>query len=100
MAAVIQFDRRATHRVVSDPTVLDIANDVDADAQEAHALLLNAGFLALGTGNEPLIRILQRVDSKVTHIRVLVHEGLDLYHASHRVDPELAVLHGGTPDAA
>jgi hypothetical protein len=95
---IIDFDRRATHRVVADPTVLDLANDVDAEAQEAIALVANAHFLALGTGNAELVRVLGRIGSKVTHIRVLTHEGLDLYAESIKVDPVLAVQFG-TPNA-
>lgn len=96
----VTFDRRATHRIVSDPSVLDIANDVDADAQEAITLLHNAHWLALGTGNAALVRVLQRVGSKVTHIRHLTHEGLDLYANSVIVDPYVASRFAPTPDAA
>jgi hypothetical protein len=91
MAAVIDFDRRAVHRIVSDPSVLDIANDIDADAQEAISLAHNAHFMALGTGNDALVRVIQRLGSKVTHIRVLTHTGLDLYAESVAVDPYRAL---------
>jgi hypothetical protein len=85
------YDKRATHRIVSDPSVLDIANDIDADAQEAISLAHNAHFMALGTGNDALVRVIQRLGSKVTHIRVLTHAGLDLYAESVAVDPYLAL---------
>lgn len=98
---LIAFDRRATHRIVSDPSVLDIANDVDADAQEAVTLIQNAHFMALGTGNEQLVRVIGRLGSKVVHIRTLVHQGLDLYAESVAVDPYKVIDFKAAPkDAA
>jgi hypothetical protein len=47
--------------------------------------------MALGTGNDALVRVIQRLGSKVTHIRVLTHEGLDLYAESVAVDPYRAL---------
>lgn len=90
MAAVINFDRydrRATHRLVSEPSTLDRINDVDALAQEAVALLYNAHFQALGTGNDNLVRTLARVGGKVVHIRRIAQEGAALLTESVAVDP-------------
>jgi len=84
---VLAYDRRATHRIVSDPSVMDLANDADADAQEAISHLGNAHWLALGTGNEQLVRELVVIGSRLHHIRQLIHTGLDLYAESAVVDP-------------
>lgn len=97
---VIAFDRRARHRVVSDPSALDVANDVDADAQEAIVHLARAHFLALGAGDAQLVRELNTAGRRLVHLRRRLHEGLDLLNASVEVDPYLAVQYGGGTDAA
>lgn len=103
-AAVIDFDlhydRRATHRVVSDVTAFDRIMDVDALSQECIALAYNAHFQALGTGNETLIRTIQRIGGKVVHIRRIAQEGAQLLSDSMTVDPYLAVQYARTPDDA
>lgn len=83
----VPYDRRAIHRVVSDPSVLDIANDCDADAQEAIAHLWNANYLALGTGNGTLVDEINAAGKKLQDIRERIHFGLDLLRESARVDP-------------
>ena len=106
MAAVIPFDqhydKRATHRVISDVSAFDRILDVDALAQEVITLAANAHFQALGTGNETLVRTIQRIGGKVVHIRRIAQEGTALLQESATVDPYLAVLHAHTdgPDAA
>ena len=98
MAAVIPFDqhydRRATHRVISDVSAFDRIMDVDALAQEAITLVHNAGFMAMD--NPPLYRLLQRVGGKVVHIRRIAQEGTALLEESMTVDPYLAALHAHT----
>lgn len=96
VASVVSFDRRATHRVISEPVVLDLANDVDALAQEAIAYLEPAHLLALGTGDRDLVRALAVAHGKVKNIREVVHAGVALLDQSYIVDPYRAV----SPDAA
>ena len=100
MAAVIPFDqhydRRATHRVISDVSAFDRIMDVDALAQEAIALVHNDHFQALGTGNEALVRVLQVIGGKVVHIRRIAQEGTALLEESVPVDPYLAVQYART----
>ena len=102
MAAVIDFDRRATHRVISDVTTFDRIMDVDALAQESIALLHNAYFKALGTGDETLLRTIRLIGGKVTHIRHIAQEGAALVAESMTVDPYLAAqyAHLDGPEAA
>lgn len=93
MGAVIQFeqhtkwDHRAQHRIFSEPVALDLINDVDALAQEAIAFCHNAHFQALGTGNASLVRTIQLIGGKVTHIRRLAHEAAALAEQSAPVEP-------------
>ena len=96
----IQFDRRATHRVISDVSAFDRILDVDALAQEAIVLAHNAHFQALGTGNDALVKTIRRIGSKVTHIRRIAQEGTALLAESMTVDPYLAVQYAHTPDEA
>ena len=105
MAAVIPFDqhydRRATHRVISDVSAFDRIMDVEADAMECVVLLKNAELKVLGTGDTELVRIWQRVGGKVVHILRTAQEGAALLEQSVTVDPYLAVQHAHTgPDAA
>ena len=61
---LIQFDRRATHRIFSEPVALDTINDVQALAQEietadlavALKCLVAANWLAIKTGDAELVR--------------------------------------------
>ncbi len=79
MSNVIAFDKRARHRVVSEPSSLDLANDADAQAR--------AHFLALATGNQQLVRELTVAGARVVDVRRLIHTGLDLLHESLEIDP-------------
>ena len=100
MAVVYEFDRRATHRVISDVSAFDRILDVDALSQEAVNLLANAHFQALGTGNDVLVRTIQRIGGKVVHIRRIAQEGADLLEHSAPVDPYRAVALALVPDDA
>ena len=97
---LIQFDRRARHRVVSDPSALDMIMDVDALTQEAIALCHNAHFQALGTGNETLVRTISRIGGKLVAIRRIAQEGAALVEQSMTVDPYLAAQYAQPRDAA
>jgi hypothetical protein len=103
-AAVIDFDlhydRRATHRVVSDVSCFDRIMDVDALSQEVIGLCHNAHFQALGTGNESLVRTIQYIGGKVVHIRRIAQEGAALLDESMVVDPYLAAKFAHPDDAA
>lgn len=87
MAQVIAFDRRATHRIVSDPSVLDHANDVDALIQRAITYLEPAGILALGYNDPPLYNGIRWAHDALQDARAVIHEGLDLYAGSIAIDP-------------
>ena len=91
MAQVIDFarhyDKRARHRLVSEPSTLDIANDADAQAQAAIAHISRAHFMALGTGNAELVQELVGAGNKVVDIRRRIHQGIDLLTESLEVDP-------------
>ena len=99
-APTVNYDRRATHRVISDVSAFNRILDVDALSQEAIGLCHNAHFQALGTGNDSLVRTIQRIGGKVVHIRRIAQEGAQLLEQSVTVDPYLAVQLAHVPDDA
>lgn len=124
MAVVIPFDRRATHRVISDVSAFDRILDVDALAQDGIGAANNVRFLhnevivlaraahfrALGTGDSELVRLIgqihdsaqtqvktiKKLGGSIVHIRRIAQEGAALVTESMTVDPYLAALHAHT----
>ena len=66
---LIQFDRRATHRIFSEPVALDTINDVTALSDEAIKYLEAIHWLALGTGDEHLVKGIAAAHRRVMAIR-------------------------------
>ena len=85
------FDRRATHRIFSEPVALDHVNDVDALAQEGIKYLEAAHWLALGTGDSQLVRGIAVAHARFSAIRELTHNAAALIEESIKVDPYIAV---------
>ena len=91
MTNVIAFDRRATHRIFSEPVALDVVNDVDALAQEILHFLEALHWIALGTGDPHLVRGIAAIHSRVVGIRDRAHGAASLIEQSIRIEPYLAV---------
>ena len=86
-----RFDKRATHRIFSEPVALDLVNDVDALAQEGIKYLEAAHWLALGTGDAQLVRGIVVAHGRLTAIREITHRCAGLIEDSIRIDPYVAV---------
>jgi hypothetical protein len=100
-----RFDKRATHRIFSEPVALDLVNDLTALTDEAgksdnEALryLEACHMLALGTGDADLVRGLviahARVSSTLARLqgmRELTRIAAGLVEQSIRVNPFVAV---------
>ena len=86
-----RFDKRATHRIFSEPVALDLVNDVDALAQEGIKYLEAAHWIALGTGDAQLVRGIVVAHGRLTAIREITHRCAGLIEESVRVDPYVAV---------
>ena len=86
-----RFDKRATHRIFSEPVALDLVNDVDALAQEGIKYLEAAHWLALGTGDTQLVRGIVVAHGRLTAIREITHRCAGLIEDSIRIDPYVAV---------
>lgn len=86
-----RFDRRATHRIFSEPVALDVVNDVDALAQEATEYLTAAHWIALGSGDKHLVKGIAVAADRIARIRQLTHMAAGLIEESIRVDPYMAV---------
>ena len=86
-----RFDRRATHRIFSEPVALDVVNDVDALAQEAERYLEAIHWIALGTGDRDLVNGIAATHVRVHGIRDLAHNAAGLIGESIVIDPYRAV---------
>ena len=86
-----RFDRRAIHRIFSEPVAADLVMDVDALAQEGIKYLEAVHWLALGTGDSQLVRGIRKAHERFVSIRELAHNAAGLIEESVRVDPYMAV---------
>ena len=87
---VIAFDRRATHRIFSEPVALDVINDVSALSGEAITFLEKLHWIALGTGDAHLVRGIAAVHARVLGIRDRANAAAGLVEDSLRIEPYLA----------
>ena len=90
---LIHFDRRATHRIFSEPVALDTINDVTALSDEAIKYLEAIHWIALGTGDAHLVNGIAAVHARVLGIRERANTAAGLVEESVRVEPYLAAQH-------
>ena len=91
MTNVIHFDKRATHRIFSEPVALDVINDVTALADESVRFLEAIHWIALGTGDAHLVRGIAAVHARVIGIRDRANFAAGLVEESLVVDPYRAL---------
>ena len=84
---LIHFDKRAAHRIFSEPVALDVINDVDALAQESIQFLEAVHWIALGTGDAHLVKGIAAIHARVIGIRDRAHNAAGLVEQSIRIDP-------------
>lgn len=82
-----RFDRRATHRIFSEPVAIDTVMDVEALAQEATSFLEAAHWLALGTGDKHLVRGIGLAHARLQQIRAITRNAAGLIESSIVIDP-------------
>lgn len=85
-----RFDKRATHRIFSEPVALDLVNDLTALSDEAIKYLEAVHWLALGTGDAQLVRGIVVAHNRLLGIRELTHRAAALVEGSIRIDPYAA----------
>ena len=85
-----RFDKRATHRIISDPPALDILNDATALTQKAIKYLEAAGWIALGYGDDDLTKGINVAHECLAEIRALSRSAAGLLEQSIPVDPYAA----------
>ena len=95
-----RFDKRARHRIFSEPVALDVVNNVDALTQERIKYLEAAHWLALGTGDAALVRGIVVAHARLTAIREIAHRAAGLIEESIPVEPYGAVQYAGLEVAA
>lgn len=88
---VIAFDRRATHRIFSEPVALDVINDVTALADESVKYLEALHWIALGTGDAHLVNGIAAVHARVIGIRERANTAAGLVEESYVIDPYRAL---------
>ena len=86
-----RFDRRATHRIFSEPVAIDLVMDLGALAQEGIAFLEAAHWIALGTGDAHLVRGINLAHARLAGIREITQRAAGLIEESIPVDPYRAV---------
>ena len=84
---VIHFDKRAAHRIFSEPVALDVINDVTALADESVRYLEAIHWIALGTGDAHLVNGIAAVHARVLGIRDRANLAAGLVEESIRIDP-------------
>ena len=82
-----RFDKRATHRIFSEPVALDLVMDVTALVDEMLRYLEAGHWIALGTGDSHLVKALRVAHQKATAIRERTHAATALIADSVPVDP-------------
>lgn len=97
---VIAFDRRATHRIFSEPVALDVVNDVTALSDEAIHFLEAIHWIALGTGDAHLVKGIAAVHARVIGIRDRANVAAGLVEDSIRIEPYRAVTYAALEVAA
>jgi hypothetical protein len=100
MTNLIQFDKRATHRIFSEPVALDVVNDVQALSDEAIRYLEKLHWIALGTGDEHLVKGIAAVHHRVMGIRDRANVAAGLVEDSIVVNPYVAVEYAALEVAA
>lgn len=90
-----RFDRRATHRIVSEPVVMDMVLDTTALADEGIRFLEATHWLALAIADKDLIRGLNRAHACMVGIRDIARAGAALIESSQSVEPYGAVQYAG-----
>lgn len=86
-----RFDKRATHRIFSEPVALDLVNDVQALTDEAIRYLEALHWVALGTGDPHLVNGIAAVHYRVAGIRERARTAAGLVEESLRIDPYAAL---------
>ena len=101
-AEIIQgrFDKRATHRIFSEPVALDVINDVTALSDEALRFLEAIHWIALGTGDAHLVKGIAAVHRRVMGIRDRANAAAGLVEESLRIEPYLAAQYAALEVAA
>ena len=86
-----RFDRRATHKVFSEPVALDVVNDATALTQRALKYLEASHWIALGYGDAELVKGITVAFECLQELRALSRSAAGLIEQSVPIDPYLAV---------
>ena len=86
-----RFDRRAVHRIFSEPVALDVVMDVEALLQEIKQVVEACHLVGLGYGDNDLTNGHVRIFNLAQRAREITHSAAGLIEGSVIVDPYKAV---------
>ena len=90
-----RFDRRATHRIISEPVAVEMTLDTSALAQEGMTFLAAANWIALTIGDDALINGINRAHACFSGILEITRRGAELIENSVAIEPYEAVRYAG-----
>jgi hypothetical protein len=90
-----RFDRRATHRIISEPVAVGMTLDTLALADEGMTFLSACNWIALAIGDKDLVRGINRAHSCFAGIREIARQGAALIENSTAIEPYEAVRYAG-----
>ena len=86
-----RFDRRAIHRIFSEPVAIEVVLDVEALLQEIQQVAEACHLVGLGYGDADLTNGHVRIFDLARKAREITHNAAGLIEASVVVDPYKAV---------
>jgi hypothetical protein len=90
-----RFDRRATHRLISEPVAIEMTLDTAALADEGSHFLEACNWIALAIGDKELVKGINRAHACFKGIREIARQGAALIESSQAVEPYGAVQYAG-----
>ena len=94
-----RFDKRARHRIFSEPVALDVVNDATALTQRALKYLEASHWIALGYADAELVKGITVAFECLQELRALSRSAAGLIEQSVPVDPYGAVQYAGVEAA-
>jgi hypothetical protein len=90
-----RFDRRATHRIISEPEAIGMTMDCDALAQEGMKFLEAVHWIVLGYGDRDALNGITRAHACFGGIRQITRAGAALIESSLAIEPYEAARYAG-----
>ena len=90
-----RFDRRATHRIFSEPVAIEAVMDLTARAMRGMEVMEALHWIALGIGDSDLVKGIAMAHAEFTNMRDALRGYAGLIEQSVAIDPYEAVAVAG-----